>query len=227
MQRYNIFNQIHKGLRVLLFDTATVLQQTDFTDLAQTDLAIEKVNKVLEMFKNHGDNEDEYILSLLKNADPGIASRFEEEHEIDENAARHLQSIIDYLLNTTDTNLRLETGRNLCYSFNEFVAFNLYHMNKEEIHLNPLLWNLYTDDQIRAISMRVVEKISPEENAFASYWMIKGMNNIEIAEWLKAVRAGAPPEAFQGLMQIAEIELHVKRFKSLKDALTETPMSNQ
>ena len=59
MKRFNIFNQIHKGLRVLLYDTATVLQQTDFSDAGQTRVALEKVNKVLHMFSQHGKNEEQ------------------------------------------------------------------------------------------------------------------------------------------------------------------------
>jgi len=31
MQRFNIFNQLHKGLQALLYDTALMIQQTDFT----------------------------------------------------------------------------------------------------------------------------------------------------------------------------------------------------
>ena len=37
MKRYNIFNQVHKGLRALLYETIIKLQQTDFTDTEDAD----------------------------------------------------------------------------------------------------------------------------------------------------------------------------------------------
>ena len=37
MSRFNVFNQIHKGLRAMLYDTALTLQQTHFDDAGQAD----------------------------------------------------------------------------------------------------------------------------------------------------------------------------------------------
>jgi len=34
-QRYNIFNQLHKGLEALLYDTAIMIQQTSFCQPAE------------------------------------------------------------------------------------------------------------------------------------------------------------------------------------------------
>jgi hypothetical protein len=40
--RYNVFNQIHKALRSLLYDTAVCIQKTDFSSDAAS-ATIEKV----------------------------------------------------------------------------------------------------------------------------------------------------------------------------------------
>jgi hypothetical protein len=211
MQRFNIFNQIHKGLRVLLYDTATFLQQTDFSNAAQCRLALEKIDKVIYTFMQHGKNEDEYILPLVKRTDVAVADSFEEEHEADETIARDLKRMMDHLMNSTTTENQKEAGQDLCYAFNEFVAFNLYHMNKEEKLLNPILWDHFTDEDIREINMRVVEKIAPEEHAFAGYWMMRGLNNDEIIQWLTAVKAGGAEHVLQGLVQIADLEFPAQR----------------
>ena len=64
MKRYNIFNQVHKGLRALLHETILKLQQTDFTDAEDAEEAVEQVQTVLALFDEHAHTEDSFILSL-------------------------------------------------------------------------------------------------------------------------------------------------------------------
>ena len=40
--RVNIFNQIHKGLRALLYDTSILLQQTDFSNEEEMETAVKR-----------------------------------------------------------------------------------------------------------------------------------------------------------------------------------------
>ena len=53
MQRYNIFNQVHKGLRELLYQTASRLQQTDFSTHQEREAILEQVNIVVDLFDKH------------------------------------------------------------------------------------------------------------------------------------------------------------------------------
>ena len=53
MSRINVFNQIHKGLRAMLYDTALALQQTHFADSDQSDAADKKVRTTAEMIDAH------------------------------------------------------------------------------------------------------------------------------------------------------------------------------
>ena len=40
MSRFNIFNQIHKALRAMLYDTSLTLQQTYFGDAEEAETAL-------------------------------------------------------------------------------------------------------------------------------------------------------------------------------------------
>ena len=44
MKRYNLFYQIHKGLRTMLYETAIGLQQTDFCNEEETDAIAERIS---------------------------------------------------------------------------------------------------------------------------------------------------------------------------------------
>ncbi len=51
--RVNIFNQIHKGLRALLYESSLLLQQTDFSDEQEMQIAISRVKMVADLFDDH------------------------------------------------------------------------------------------------------------------------------------------------------------------------------
>ena len=50
LQRFNIFNQIHKALRALLFDTSLMTQRTDYTSRRETELTISRIKEVMFLF---------------------------------------------------------------------------------------------------------------------------------------------------------------------------------
>ena len=64
-QRYNVFNQIHKGLRGMLYDTAIRLQQTDFSRLEASTI-VDQLEQVLIFFDEHAENEDQFILPHIR-----------------------------------------------------------------------------------------------------------------------------------------------------------------
>lgn len=61
-------------------------------------------------------------------------------------------------MKTTGNESRSQVAQCLCHAFTEFVAFNLYHLNKEEMQINPLLLDNFTAQDIR-VSIRALLKI--------------------------------------------------------------------
>jgi hydroxypyruvate isomerase len=122
----------------------------------------------------------------------------------------------------SDAGKKKELGHALFLAFNEFIAFNLSHMNREETEVNASLWNKYTDAEIHAITADLVSRIPPEKNEVYSRWMMKGLADHEIAGWLKEVREKAPEFVYAGLHAIASAELSPIRMKRLEKALGQT-----
>jgi hypothetical protein len=224
--RYNSFNQIHKGLRAQLYDTALRLQQTDMSDAKAAASVIEQVEEVLYLFESHAHGEDHYFNEPLEKTNPEIATLFVAEHVEDHRLAKMLSDLITSYREASTFQVRAEISKRLFYAFNEFIAFNLYHMNKEEIELNAALWEHYSDAEIKSIEQTLVESIPPQKMMKSAKWMIRGINNIELIHWLEEVRRFAPPPVFEMLISIAETELPVERFelitKALKNELTAT-----
>ncbi|MBL7843143.1 MAG: hypothetical protein JNK44_04700 [Cyclobacteriaceae bacterium] len=217
--RYNSFNQVHKGLRAYLYDTALKLQQTDLADAKAGEAAMQQVEEVLVLFESHAHNEDEFFNRPLEETNPEVAKLFEKEHEEDHRLGQVLADLVAQWREEPDDHARAVTGRNLFYAFNEFIAFNLYHMNKEEIELNAALWNAYSDEEIIATEQTLVQQTPPAKMMKYARWMIRGCNTVELTRWLSAVKANAPAEVFFALMHLATDELPAERLRELKAKL--------
>lgn len=222
--RFNIFNQIHKALRALLYDTALALQQTSFSNVEETETAIEKLRIVLDVFDKHAQHEDRFVLPAILHYEPSIADSFEQEHVEDHELAEKLRNLILLLEKQQDPKKKQETGHAILHAFVAFVSFNLEHMAREETVLNDRLWRYYSDTEIMALNQKIVSSIPAPEMQFTATWMMKGMNTSEITGWLKMVQKNAPEAVFTMLFAIAEKELPHSRFRRVLEDLTEGAM---
>jgi len=192
MQRYNPFNMIHKALRNMMYDTALSLQQTWFADIHEAETAIEKVETIVHLFERHAHHEDSYVLPAIEKYDAALVQSFEDEHEEDLSLGNKLKNLINIYRNVYFEEERINAGSAICKASTDFMVFNLEHMGKEEILINKVLWEHYTDEQLLAINQQIVANIPAEEMAFTSKWMIRMINNHEAIVWLSKVKSAAP-----------------------------------
>jgi len=223
--RYNMFNQIHKALRVLLYDTGVLISQTDFDNPLQADMVAERLNQLLDLFINHADNEDRMVLPLLQEYEPGVVSAFEQEHVTDHALVQRLKGFLMALAYAISSQAKTELGASLTTAYIEFMIFNLQHMQKEETVLNKLLWQYYSDEELGGVNQKIVSSIPVDEVAVASQWMMKALSNHEITSWLRTVERNAPEHVFRSLLATAEKELDQNRYRVIVEGLTEGIMT--
>lgn len=224
MQRYNIFHQVHKGLRALLYETAIQLQHTDFWNVEEADETIDRINEVIRLFEKHAHTEDNKVFPAVEKYDPAIADAFEQEHVKDHQLGQLLaESITNYRASAIITE-KAEAGKQIHTSFVKFMVFNLEHMAKEEDVLNWILWRYYSDAELMGITQQIIAGIPPVDMSLNSKWMMRGLNNVEITGWLKGVEKNAPEAVFQALFATAEKELPQTRFRQVLEGLTEGAM---
>lgn len=217
--RHNSFNQVHKGLRALLYDTALKIQQTDLTDTTAGGVLMAQIEEVIALFESHAHNEDHFFNEPLEETNEEVAKLFEKEHEEDHRLSLLLQRHIKVWKKAETKGERLQVGTKLFYAFNEFIAFNLYHMNKEETLLNKVLWDTYTDDQIKVTEQQLVQSIAPEKMMKYALWMIRGINAPEMIHWMKELEKSAPAPVFQIVRAMAKEEWGNVRWKEVEKSL--------
>ena len=221
--RINIFNQIHKGLRALLYESSLLLQQTDFTDDHEMQIAISRVTMVADLFDDHAHHEDKFILQVIRKHERSIVDAFEKEHAMDTKLTRALKNSLQALQMASPV-VRPEMANVLYKTFVQFMVFNLEHMSKEENILNKILWRYYSDEEILSIQKNILAGLTPWSATNSTRWMMRGLNNAEIVSWLKSVEESAPEAAFQKLFAIAERELPERRFSHVLESLTDEAM---
>jgi Hemerythrin HHE cation binding domain len=224
MTRYNIFYQVHKGLRVMLYETATLIQQTDFVNAAEAAEALNQTEDVLNLFDKHANTEDTLVFSSIQPYEPAVVDELEKEHMKDHELGQRLRGLITAFEKNVSVESKMEVAAAINKSFVEFMVFNLEHMAKEENIINKALWKHYTDEQLHMITQKIVGSMPPEAMAMFSKWMMRGLSNDEISGWLKEVKNNAPDFVFNGLMETAANELADSRWIQVQENLTEGAM---
>ena len=219
MERYNSFNVIHKGLRAALYQTAVQLQQTDFTEDEQAEDVVNRVKEIVLLFEGHAHKEDTFVLPAINEYEPSVVAAFESEHVEDEKLGQELNTAVEKVLSSSSAIEKIVSGRELSEAFVRFMVFNLTHMAKEEDIINKILWRYYSDEEIKQLNDKIVASIAPWMLDLYSTWMLRGISNNEAANWMKALKNGAPEVVFKTLLQKAEQELPKKRFQKISQSL--------
>lgn len=224
MKRYNIFSQVHKGLRALLYETIIKLQQTDFADTEEADEAVQQIQIMLSLFDEHAHTEDRFILSALEAYEPSVTDLFAQEHVIDLDLGKKLNGLLQAFSLSISPDAKHELGAAISQSVFEFALFNLNHMNKEENVLNKLLWRYFDDTHLHSITANILQHVPADKMPLYNKWMMRGLSNTEIIGWLKQVKNNAPDFVFESFLVLAMAELADSRWQKIQEQLTEGAM---
>jgi hemerythrin-like domain-containing protein len=223
--RYNSFYQVHKALRAMLYETAIELQRTDFNNEEQATAVLSNITTIVDVFDKHAYNEDKYVFAAIAEYEPSVVDSFEQEHVRDHELGVQVRTLINIYPTLKTNEEKKHLGSAMRKTFIDFLTFNLVHMAKEEDVINNLLWRYYSDEQIKAIEKKIISSQTPESTAIVWKWMLRGLSNLEITNWLKAVEKNAPEVVFNNLFATAERELPKARFRQVIEELTEGQMA--
>ena len=224
MQRYNMFNLIHKALCQMMYSTALSIQQTSFEDIYEAEETLEKLETVLHVFEKHAHHEDESVLPAVEKFDAVIAAELKKEHVTDVSLGNKLKNLINIYRYCNFTEERINCGSAISKAFIDFMIFNLEHIGKEEILLNHILWKNYTDEELIDINRQIVVSLPSGESLFTSKWMIVSISNIEAIAWLSAIKTTTPEFVLHSILKEAESNLPAHRFETIREAVMQTAM---
>jgi hypothetical protein len=186
--RWDIYGLIHKAIRMAHGDMMTRLAQADFS--LDQDALLNDLEAHLHFGAKHLAHEEDYIHGPL------------EQHEHHRARFGVLTSAIAALRHAAPAD-RPTLARALYLAFTAFVAEDLNHMRQEETEIWPLLCAHFTDEELQGLEMAIIGSLSPDENLTAMRLMLPALNRPERTALLQGINAGAPPEAYAALVDLA------------------------
>jgi hypothetical protein len=198
LAEFDLYRDIHKGIRGLLFSVTSRAGQTDPGDrLARLDLA-ERVDGMVDFLVAHAGHEDDFVQPSIEAHLPELAARIEVEHTTLEATMETLRSLGFDVRDAASDAARRRTHQ-LDLELATFTSAYLLHQDLEERVVMPALEKAVGIEALVAINGAIVGSHTPEQMAEALVIMLPAMNLDDRAELLGAMRAGAPAEVFQGV----------------------------
>ncbi|HEX2059371.1 MAG TPA: hemerythrin domain-containing protein [Thermoanaerobaculia bacterium] len=212
-ERIDVYRNIHKGIRFMLFELVNQSGRADFTDAAALASLRAKVHDVFELLASHAHNEDEFIMPLVRDAAPKLAEEFAAVHEDQEAQLPGLLALLDSIdASAPDAEAK---GHAFAVQLSRVAGELLVHMADEELQLNPALWAAKGDAEIHDAEQRLVGSIPPPKMERYLRWMLPAMNPAERASFLGVL----PPPVFAFVRELASKVLTPAEDAALERAL--------
>jgi hypothetical protein len=216
--RLDLYQGIHKALRLLYADTLTQLGSVDADDDGALAMVLAQCGDLLALLALHYDDEDRFVHPALERAQPGCTGRIEAEHVRHRDALDALRERVE-VVRVSHGATRAAALARLYGALALVMAEDLEHMHFEDIELNAVLWRHYSDADLAAIHDALVASIPPQMMLLALRWMLPALNAAERAGLLLGARDGMPPEAFAAALALARERLTLGEWRKLALAL--------
>lgn len=175
-----------------------------------------RIAEFREELRNHARMEEVFIHPALAQRVPGGARGLEREHEI---MHRHLDDIMataDLLVQGPSSTTEIRAlVQELYLAWNRFVAFYLMHIDAEEEQVQPALWRLCSEVEVRAMLGKILEAETPGQLAFDVAMMLPAMTRSERIEMVRSL-VNPPPEVVRMFDDIARRVLSPDDYADLK-----------
>jgi len=216
--RHDVYGLIHKGIRSFMLDTLSRLGRVDCAAPDDISAALGQVGALLEMLRNHLRHEETFLHSALERRRVGSSAATAVEHAEHQKAFAALGALLERCRDADLSTLETSVKR-LYLELSFFVAENLAHMYREETETTSLLWQLYSDDELRQIEGAIVASETPAEIGASMRWMLPSITPAERAALLGGAKQGRPAPAFTGLLALAESALDASQYRRLRSDL--------
>lgn len=216
--RYDLYLVIHKGIRALVTDSLLRAGRMDPFDDEETSAVVARVRDLVELAESHAHHEERFIHKAMEARAPGSTRDIDEDHRTHREALAGLARGCDEVARSTGA-ARAAAALALYRALALYVAKDLVHMHAEETENNAVLWATYSDEELVALTERLVASVPPRQNAIFARWMASASAPAERAQLLANARGKMPAPAFSGMLQSILAELGRKDRDKLEAAL--------
>jgi len=218
VERYDIYVNIHKGMRAFMSDTLIRVGQVDSDDDGALADTLEALTDLLDFCEAHILHEDTHLHPALDAARDGASDEANDDHVAHAQGIAALRGAVSEL-RQLEGHARRPAARHLYRRLAVFVGENLLHMQHEESEHNACLWAAYSDAELMAIEGAIVGSLSPAEMMRTMRWMVPAMSPSERLALLGPLVEMLPPPQFEALMSAIRPHLPAPDLARLEAAL--------
>ena len=196
MKREPVFDLPHKGLRIALSELTAAATSSDFGAEAER-LGFENLfRSVWELIAAHSETEERVTFAELDARAPGASHALRAEH-------RALDELYEALERRVgDGSYAADAGK-FSDDLNRFSAAFQAHMNREEDEIEPLVWQHFSDGEIREHRRAIMAADGPEKLLKYFRFVFAALTEKETAFFLERLKAMFPTEAFARAEKLA------------------------
>ena len=203
---FDIYRDIHKGIRGELFAVVSEAGRVDPADQAGVEAVGAHWRSVVELLIGHAEHEDEFVQPLIEAHLPDVATRISVEHPALEQQMATLEVVADRAANAVG-NTRRKAVHRLYLGLASFTSDYLAHQAVEEVDVMPGLAQVIGVPELLALNQAIVANIPPDQMVATLPLMMQQMNVDDRTELLGGMKMGAPPQVFAGLSGVVKSKL--------------------
>jgi hypothetical protein len=225
-ERENLFQPIHKGIRSMLYELGSRSQTTNFADVTESnrfarelkhDLGDSLSNCVLCLLRVHSGHEEKDIFHRLRAQDPDVIDLVMKEHAEVGRRIHHVAKTCDELLGLTSPTHRIEVGDRLNLELNDLFVFYLAHLNNEDATLVPVMWERFSDEQLRAMRNQFYGSLPLPLFETWMRWTLPSLNPHELRVLFSGLKTDPAASRFKDWTRLARETLDPSRLRILED----------
>jgi iron-sulfur cluster repair protein YtfE (RIC family) len=210
----DLYRDIHKAIRSELFAVTLQAGNVDPSSRPGRVEVASRVDSVVDLLLFHAEHEDTYVQPSVERHLADLADQIEGDHVRLEAWMDSLRNMANEAVAAQGAAQRAEAHR-LYIELAAFTSSYLAHQDLEERVVMPALDAALGFEAVLGIHVSIVSNIPPEQMAQSLAIMIPAMNIDDRTELLGGMRAGAPPEVFEGIWGLTGSVLPASEFAAL------------
>ena len=197
---FDLYRDIHKGIRGELFALVTDAGRLDPADDCGAASLVDQVQGVVRLLVQHAEHEDGAIQPVLELHAPSMAAHVADDHHRIDGL---MDGLVALAIETRETPDRRAVLHELYLDLAAFTSEYLAHQDLEEREVAQALDSVLGFDGMLAVHTSIIANIPPHELGASLAVMFPAMNVDDRTELLGGMKASAPAEAFDGVWGLA------------------------
>ncbi len=211
---FDLYREVHKGLRSMLFHLTAEVGRTDATEAGRRVHLANRVRVAAGLLHHHHGHEDVFIQPLLEQVAPTLARTIDDGHHEIDGRITDLEQRAGQLV-ACHADAAPVVAHSLYRALATFTSTYLAHMDTEEDDVMTALRAARPVDELVALEMELRGAVAPPVMCDFISIMVPAMTPAERTDMLGGMHAGAPAEIFEQFRSATQSVLSPEDYRTL------------